>query len=120
MQGPQAVSSVTVTQIANLWYGGPYGTILLPGDIEASAERRLLVRDASGLAANILVAPHHVPGRLPGDVRTLALRELVGHVHQLLQLGPANRAAQGHPTLIRVDVPPTVPGVLEPTSPSMA
>ena len=38
---------------------GPYGTILLPGDIEARAERRLVERHGAALAADILVAPHH-------------------------------------------------------------
>lgn len=33
--------------------------LLLPGDIEATAERSLVKREGEGLAASILVAPHH-------------------------------------------------------------
>ncbi len=36
-----------------------YGRILLPGDIEARAERALLARAPQRLRADILVAPHH-------------------------------------------------------------
>ncbi len=36
-----------------------YGSVLLPGDIEARAERDLLARDPQRLAADVLVAPHH-------------------------------------------------------------
>lgn len=34
-------------------------SLLLPGDIEANAERRLLARRGAGLQAAVLVAPHH-------------------------------------------------------------
>ena len=36
-----------------------YGSVLLPGDIEARAERDLLARAPELLSADILVAPHH-------------------------------------------------------------
>jgi len=36
-----------------------YGSVLLPADIEAKAERHLIDRYAKGLRADILVAPHH-------------------------------------------------------------
>jgi len=35
-----------------------YGSVLLPGDVEAAAERRLLARPEE-LAAEVVVAPHH-------------------------------------------------------------
>jgi competence protein ComEC len=38
---------------------GPHGAILLPGDIEAKAEKRLVSRYGDGLRADVLVAPHH-------------------------------------------------------------
>ncbi|HEU4708214.1 MAG TPA: ComEC/Rec2 family competence protein, partial [Methylophilaceae bacterium] len=36
----------------------PYGSLLLPGDIERKAERELVKTDA-GLAADVLIVPHH-------------------------------------------------------------
>lgn len=36
-----------------------YGTVLLPADIEAKAERRLIERWGNRLQSDILVAPHH-------------------------------------------------------------
>ncbi|MDT0635889.1 DNA internalization-related competence protein ComEC/Rec2 [Spectribacter hydrogenoxidans] len=38
---------------------GAGGSVLLTGDIEAPAEQALLEREAEGLAADILVVPHH-------------------------------------------------------------
>ena len=38
---------------------GAAGRVLLPGDIERSAESALAASDGMGLAAEILVAPHH-------------------------------------------------------------
>ncbi|HSS64710.1 MAG TPA: DNA internalization-related competence protein ComEC/Rec2 [Gammaproteobacteria bacterium] len=38
---------------------GPGGSVLIAADIEAQAEARLVARFGEGLAANILVAPHH-------------------------------------------------------------
>lgn len=35
------------------------GSVLLTGDIEAASEHELLARDASALAADVLVVPHH-------------------------------------------------------------
>jgi competence protein ComEC len=35
------------------------GTVLLTGDIEAGSESELLLRDAAGLRAEVLVVPHH-------------------------------------------------------------
>ncbi len=38
---------------------GPYGRILLPGDIAAAAERVLVARAREALRAEVLVVPHH-------------------------------------------------------------
>lgn len=37
---------------------GRHGTVLLPGDIEAPAERELVAHEAEALAAQILIVPH--------------------------------------------------------------
>jgi len=37
----------------------PHGSVLLPGDIESSAERRLLERLPDQLPADVLIVPHH-------------------------------------------------------------
>ena len=42
-----------------LQISGPGGSVLIPGDIEAPAERRLVARYGSALASDVLVAPHH-------------------------------------------------------------
>ncbi len=39
--------------------GTPHGAILLPGDIGRREEEALLAHDAPGLAARVVVAPHH-------------------------------------------------------------
>ncbi len=38
---------------------GPGGSVLIPGDIEAPAEKRLVARYGEALASDVLVAPHH-------------------------------------------------------------
>jgi competence protein ComEC len=37
----------------------PYGSVLLPADIEREAEAEILARTPGALAATLLVAPHH-------------------------------------------------------------
>jgi competence protein ComEC len=37
----------------------PHGSVLLPADLEGRAEAELLARRGDGLAASVLVAPHH-------------------------------------------------------------
>jgi competence protein ComEC len=37
----------------------PYGSVLLPADIERESEAELLARTPDALAATLLVAPHH-------------------------------------------------------------
>ncbi|MDZ7737025.1 MAG: DNA internalization-related competence protein ComEC/Rec2 [Gammaproteobacteria bacterium] len=57
---PPAVTGVNDNnQSCVLRIAGPGGTVLVPGDIEASAERLLIERAARALAADVLVAPHH-------------------------------------------------------------
>ena len=38
---------------------GPGGRLLLPGDLEAFGEAALVLREADGLRAEVLVVPHH-------------------------------------------------------------
>lgn len=49
---------------------GPYGSILIAGDIERVSELALLERDAESLKADVLVVPHHgsKTSSLPGFV----------------------------------------------------
>jgi competence protein ComEC len=72
-----------------------YGSLLLPGDIEKTAERRLL-QDAPALAADILVAPHHGSrtSSSPGFV------EAVGPRYVLFPVGYRNRYRHPHPLVI--------------------
>ena len=62
-------------------------TLLLPGDIEAGAERQLLARYAGRLRADILVAPHHGSrtSSSPAFARAVAPR------HVLFAVGYRNR-----------------------------
>lgn len=55
---------------------GRGGRVLLPGDAERAAERRLLERDAAALAADVVVVPHHGSDTSshPGFVRAVAPR----------------------------------------------
>ena len=66
----------------------PGASLLLPGDIEAAAEARLL---AAGPAARVLVAPHH-------GSRTSSTAAFVGAVAPEVVLFPAGRRnPYGHP-----------------------
>lgn len=70
-------------------------TALLPGDIEAPAERQLLTLGSSAIRADVLVAPHH-------GSRTSSTAEFIAAVrphHVLFPVGYRNR--YGHP---RADV----------------
>jgi len=63
------------------------GRILLPGDIEAAAETALATRYGTGLAAEILVAPHHGHRNLS----TLAFLNAVQPRYVLFATGHRNR-----------------------------
>ncbi len=65
----------------------PYGSVLLPGDIEAGAEDRLVEREGTRLSADILVAPHH-------GSKTSSTSEFIAKVspaHVLFPAGYRNR-----------------------------
>ncbi len=66
---------------------GPSGRVLLPGDIETGAETALVQRYGSGLAAEVLVAPHQ--GRR--NLSTAAFLEAVHPRYILLATGYGNR-----------------------------
>jgi competence protein ComEC len=64
-----------------------YGSVLLPADIEAKAERRLVDRYGKELRADILVAPHH-------GSKTSSTTEFIGAVaprYVLFPVGYRNR-----------------------------
>lgn len=67
--------------------------LLLPGDIEASAERKLLDRHGSDLRSHILIAPHHGSrsSSTPGFVRAIAPESV------LFPTGYRNRYRFPHP-----------------------
>jgi competence protein ComEC len=69
-----------------------YGTVLLPGDIEARAERELLARAPEKLAADILVAPHH--GSLTSS--SCAFLATVRPRYVLFPVGNRNRHQHPH------------------------
>lgn len=59
---------------------GPGGSVLLPGDLEAAGEARLLRRLETGdLAADVVVAPHHgsATSSTPAFVRAVAPAQVV-------------------------------------------
>lgn len=71
--------------------------ILLTGDIEKYAEKKLLERSKNQLAANILVAPHH-------GSKTSGLKTFVQAVHPdyvLYATGYRNRFRFPHPSVIK-------------------
>ncbi len=78
--------------------GGAAGRVLLTGDIEGSAETALVAKDGTGLAAEILVAPHHGHRNLS----TPAFLNAVQPRYILLASGYRNRFGYPHPdTLAR-------------------
>ncbi len=89
---PPAVPDATPAWRGNdascvLRVSGPGGSLLLPGDIEARAERRLTGLDTGALRADIVVVPHHGSG-------TSSSPELVRAVspgHALFAVGHRNR-----------------------------
>lgn len=74
----------------------PYGSILLPGDIEAFAERALLERYGSGLASTVLVVPHH--GSKTSS--TAPFVETIRPTHALFPIGYRNRYRHPHRDVI--------------------
>jgi competence protein ComEC len=74
-----------------------YGSILLPADIEAKAEKKLAGTWGSRLRSDILVAPHHgsKTSSTPVFVDAVAPR------HVLFPAGYRNRYRHPHPDVVR-------------------
>ena len=75
---------------------GPYGAILLPGDIEATAEHSLVQRAGERLRADILIAPHH-------GSRTSSSAEFLDAVrprHVAFPVGYRNRYRHPHALVV--------------------
>jgi competence protein ComEC len=73
-----------------------HGSILLTGDIEARAERRMARELGERLRADVLVAPHH-------GSKTSSTDEFLGTVrprHVLFPVGYRNRFHHPHPTVV--------------------
>jgi len=75
---------------------GPYGSILLPGDIAAKAETELLQRAAEKLPADILVVPHHGSS----SSSTAAFLDRVHPRLALFPVGYRNRYRHPHPEVL--------------------
>jgi competence protein ComEC len=79
-----------------LYVQGAHGSVLLPGDIEARAERCLVRRYGPKLAADILVAPHH-------GSKTSSTCDLIAQVqpkHVLFPVGYRNRYHHPYPPVL--------------------
>ncbi|HEY5683469.1 MAG TPA: DNA internalization-related competence protein ComEC/Rec2 [Sulfuricaulis sp.] len=74
-----------------------FGSILLPGDIEAGTEKRLVEQWGERLRAEILVAPHHgsKTSSTPGFIEAVAPR------HVLFPIGYRNRHRHPHPDVVQ-------------------
>ncbi len=73
-----------------------YGSALLPGDIEARAEQRLVERYGWRLQAEVLVAPHHGSRNSSTEAFIAAVRPR----HVLIPAGYRNRYRHPHPAVI--------------------
>jgi competence protein ComEC len=74
-----------------------YGAVLLPADIEAGAERRLIERWGGTLRADILVAPHH--GSKTSS--TPAFIDAVAPRYVLFPAGYRSRYHHPHPAVVQ-------------------
>jgi len=73
-----------------------HGTILLPADIEAGTEKKLVARFGERLRSDILVAPHH--GSKTSS--TPAFIEAVAPRHVLFPVGYRNRYRHPYPEVV--------------------
>lgn len=75
---------------------GPYGSLLLPGDIERGAEAMLVETYAEQLRADVLVAPHH-------GSKTSSTADFLAQVQPQIVLFPVgyrNRYHHPHPAVL--------------------
>lgn len=75
---------------------GRHGSVLLPADIEAKSETRLVAEYGDGLLSDILVAPHH--GSKTSS--TEKFLERVRPRHVLIPAGYRNRYRHPHPDVV--------------------
>jgi len=73
-----------------------HGSVLIPGDVEARAERELLARHGDALQAEILIAPHH-GGRKASSPQFVAA---VGARAVIFPVGYRNRFGHPHPAVL--------------------
>ena len=74
-----------------------YGSVLLTGDIEASAERNLVKRMSEDLKSDVLIAPHH-------GSKTSSTRRFLQQVDPkwvLIPVGYKNRFHHPHPKVLK-------------------
>lgn len=76
---------------------GHHGGILLPGDIEARAEKKLVEQFGDALRSEILVAPHH-GSKTSSTARFI---EAVAPRHVLFPVGYRNRYRHPHADVVR-------------------
>lgn len=74
-----------------------HGSVLIPGDIEAVAERQVLSRAAGELQADVLLAPHH--GSRSSS--TAAFIAAVAPQHVVFTAGYRNRFGHPHPAVMQ-------------------
>ena len=72
-----------------------YGSVLIPADIERRAEQRLVKRHGTGLATDVLLAPHH--GSRTSS--TKAFVEMVRPEYVIVAAGYRNRFGHPHPAV---------------------
>lgn len=74
----------------------PYGSVLVPGDLEAKAEAEFLARHRDDARSDILVAPHHGGKKTssPAFVAAVGAREIV------FPVGYRNRFGHPHPEVL--------------------
>ncbi|MBL8251911.1 MAG: DNA internalization-related competence protein ComEC/Rec2 [Candidatus Competibacter sp.] len=75
---------------------GVAGRVLLPGDIETRAENALVATHGAGLAAEVLVAPHHGQRNLSGP----AFLSAINPRYVLLSTGYRNRFGYPRPETV--------------------
>ena len=75
----------------------PFGSVLLPGDIERATEKRLVAHTAQDLAATILVAPHH--GSRTSS--TVDFIDMVAPRQVLFAAGYRSRYRHPHPSVVK-------------------
>jgi competence protein ComEC len=97
MLGPLVPAETDNDNSCVLRVSGVGGSVLLTGDIEAEAERRLVQSYGDGLASDVLLAPHH--GSKTSSTR--GFLEAVRPGHALIPAGYLNRFGFPHPAVLR-------------------